>query len=225
MYNDRPAKRRLESLNPGPLRVSAGGDRSLRSRPTLVDSSWIRTWSGLSIQVESAFQPSAESHKGAMGLMQLMPETARVLSVQDPWDPNDNVQRWHDLSEASAGQIRRPVGARPGGLQCRSRERGPVRRHSAVRRDPLLCRERFCACIATSPDLSIPPDRLLSPGSQDPSDPGQRWEVCPDHHESGQPLNSGDRFHRFQLWRDSEPAESSVTVSDPCWYHCSWWFC
>lgn len=44
------------------------------------------------IQVESAYDPSALSRKGAMGLMQLMPETARDLAVSDPWDPEQNVR-------------------------------------------------------------------------------------------------------------------------------------
>ncbi|HEX5065968.1 MAG TPA: transglycosylase SLT domain-containing protein [Myxococcota bacterium] len=78
--------------------------RSYRLPPALVKAV---------IAAESAFDPEAVSRKGAQGLMQLMPETAADLGVDDPLEPASNVRggagylramidRYGDLSRALA---------------------------------------------------------------------------------------------------------------------------
>jgi soluble lytic murein transglycosylase len=44
------------------------------------------------ITVESGYKERARSRKGAMGLMQLMPETARQYAVADPFEPRSNIE-------------------------------------------------------------------------------------------------------------------------------------
>ncbi|MCP4900276.1 MAG: lytic transglycosylase domain-containing protein [bacterium] len=61
------------------------------------------------IRFESDYDPRAVSRKGAMGLMQLMPETARRLQVSNPFDPEQNlrggVREFARLVDKYAGQI------------------------------------------------------------------------------------------------------------------------
>ncbi len=44
------------------------------------------------VKVESDYDPYAVSHKGAVGLMQLMPQTAQDLNVKNSFDPHENIE-------------------------------------------------------------------------------------------------------------------------------------
>jgi len=67
------------------------------------------------IQVESGFNPGALSPKGAMGLMQLMPDTARLYGVKDPWDIAQNVRAGtaylRDLIQYFNGDLKKALAA------------------------------------------------------------------------------------------------------------------
>ena len=46
------------------------------------------------IKVESDFNPEAVSKKGAKGLMQIMPDNFKVLFVEDPFNPSQNIMEY-----------------------------------------------------------------------------------------------------------------------------------
>ncbi|MBQ9389612.1 MAG: lytic transglycosylase domain-containing protein [Synergistaceae bacterium] len=67
------------------------------------------------IQVESGWTTDAVSNKGAQGLMQLMPRTAAMLGVEDPFDPVQNIEggvRYiSDLTDKYRGDIEKALAA------------------------------------------------------------------------------------------------------------------
>jgi len=87
--------------------------------PKLVDSV---------VRVESGYNPSAVSHKGALGLMQLMPDTARRLDVDDPLDPEQNVRggvrELDRLIERFSGNLQLALAAYNAGEGAVERHRG-----------------------------------------------------------------------------------------------------
>jgi hypothetical protein len=80
------------------------------------------------IRHESAYYPCAVSPKGAMGLMQLMPETARTFGVVNPLDPVENVNAGSrflgQLLERYSGDLVLALGAYNAGPGSVDRHRG-----------------------------------------------------------------------------------------------------
>ena len=83
------------------------------------------------IKVESNFNPNAVSRKGAVGLMQLMPQTARSLHVTNPFDPEQNVdagvRHLKQLMESYGGDVKLSLAAYNAGAGAVARSGGVPR--------------------------------------------------------------------------------------------------
>lgn len=81
------------------------------------------------IRQESAGRPCAVSVKGAQGLMQLMPETARTMGVADPFDPQENIEAGSRLLR---GLLTRFGGDVPLALGAYNAGAGAVERYGGI---------------------------------------------------------------------------------------------
>ncbi len=128
------------------------------------------------IRAESAYDPEAVSVKGAVGLMQLMPETQRDYRVSDPYDPEQNIA-------AGSAYLKRLLDDFDDTLELAlaAYNAGPeaVRRYGGVPPFPETRRYLERVLSAYRPGTPVRLDASLPPGSSAPL-PGRKTFVFRD---------------------------------------------
>jgi len=139
-FSDNPVDRHFERvvLTPAGLRVRGSGPSSRRRPPRVSRYDRLISRLGQShdvspalvkavIAAESNFNPRAVSKKGAQGLMQLMPQTARELGVENAFEPEQNVSggtRYLRQMLTRYGDVSRALAAYNAGPEAVDRYRG-----------------------------------------------------------------------------------------------------
>ncbi len=129
-----------ESTGSANARIQAANFRGHQSSPEDVDASIVMAAARHNVdpnlvravvKVESNFNSNAVSRKGAMGLMQLMPSTARQLKVKNPFDPDQNVdagvRHLKQLLENYGGDVNLTLAAYNAGTGAVARSSGVPR--------------------------------------------------------------------------------------------------
>src|SRR5208282_25598 len=129
-----------ESPHSANARIQAANFRGHQASPEEIDSAIVMSAARHNVdpnlvravvKVESNFNSNAVSRKGAMGLMQLMPQTARSLNVKNPFDPEQNVdagvRHLKQLLENYGGDVKLTLAAYNAGSGAVARSAGVPR--------------------------------------------------------------------------------------------------
>ncbi|HEX3107383.1 MAG TPA: lytic transglycosylase domain-containing protein [Terriglobales bacterium] len=123
-YLDKPESQQNSPVRQGFTQKEIEDAISKAAERHAVDPNLVRAL----VKVESNFNPNAVSRKGAMGLMQLMPQTARQMKLTNPFNPEENVdagvRHLKDLLDSYGGDVRLSLAAYNAGAGAVARSSG-----------------------------------------------------------------------------------------------------